>query len=1166
MPKNLYNSKVSLFLLKRFFVLVFLFLFYSYPQIIWAAPNSDSMLGYWKFDGNGADSSGDGSTVNALVGTVFSTAVPSTTFPNSNSILFQSLSSYVEMANQPGLHTVDKLSFSMWVRFDQLPQNSTPQIIGGNYSAAESFNGFKFWMDNLNMHFDVGEASVQFPLAGNISAGSTWYHLVGTWDYYTIKIYLNGVEKNSSPYSTTINYANTSLRLGNFLGKMDEVRFYSRVLAAGEISDLATGHHTSATWNGSPGTDYENPNNWNINVVPDPYTIINIPSASEVHFSSDSANYPSEAMAGLNIGSGAILNILDKNLTINDNGVFSNDGILELYNGTNQILSNFVNDINSGAIKISAPADVHGLLTGSTYNDLIINAGNIIRVKVSSDITINGDIKLQEGIFDASPSNYNISLAGNWMNSDMSLGNRFNPRAGTVTLIGTNQTISGKNIFFNLTKSVSNSQTLSFQANSLQTITNNLTLQGNGLTSNFLSLRSTIPSTSGGTGPTVPGEQWNINFDPNKTFASGLDIMDSNRTGGPFVLTGHNKDSGNNTGWTFDTTPPSVTINNIDNNITSDVYGPITGSASDSVAYIKLVEFQLDSEVGTWSSCTANDNSFNSSPEAFTCNPNVAISEGSHTAYVRAKDANGNISSALSTNFTIDTTAPGLTQVNPIVERITTSTPSYTFNSSEVGTISYFGDCSSITSSAVAGDNTITFNSLAEGLHNNCAIKVTDTAGNRSSELQVSAFTVQLPFAISAVSVSNDSSSAIISWSTVDKPTSSIVDYGLSNLYESSTPETDIDSRVTSHAVSISGLASCTTYHYRVRSKDAFLNEVIGVGNSFKTTGCVDTCALNSPDEPDLNEAKSMGTDSIKIYYDDADGDVNHYELKYGLAKDNYEWSVDDIGGKNDEAYTIKLLKPNTTYYFKIRAINDCGKGDWSDEVSETTDKELSNVDSVVTVDSSPSQAEESSVETALLPEAVISAQPAEDVDISSGVPAEDNQGKLENPDNFEKASESSAPSSDKYLVSRVELIKGESSDKIKLSGKGPANEILTVYIYSTPIVLTVKTDSEGNWSYILDNDLEDGKHEVYVTVTGSDGKIIEKSQPIAFMKTAQATTILPASEADAAMRAQSPTQLWYKNSIFSFVLIAVVGLVVAVIVIGFYKHRSNKELEGLNV
>ena len=70
------------------------------------------------------------------------------------------------------------------------------------------------------------------------------------------------------------------------------------------------------------------------------------------------------------------------------------------------------------------------------------------------------------------------------------------------------------------------------------------------------------------------------------------------------------------------------------------------------------------------------------------------------------------------------------------------TTPNYTFNSSKAGTITYSGDCSSTTTEAIEGNNTITFNSLSEGTHSNCEITVTDSFGNFSQPLKISEFTI----------------------------------------------------------------------------------------------------------------------------------------------------------------------------------------------------------------------------------------------------------------------------------------------------------------------------------------------------------------------------------------------------------------------------------------
>jgi hypothetical protein len=78
----------------------------------------------------------------------------------------------------------------------------------------------------------------------------------------------------------------------------------------------------------------------------------------------------------------------------------------------------------------------------------------------------------------------------------------------------------------------------------------------------------------------------------------------------------------------------------------------------------------------------------------------------------------------------------------------------------------------------------------------------------------------------------------------------------------------------------------------------------------------------------------------------------------------------------------------------------------------------------------------------------------------------------------------------------------------LRFSGHAPANSFVTLYVFSLPIVVVVKTDDSGAWSYILDKELPDGTHEVYCAIVDASGKIMAKSEPLPFTKEAHAITI----------------------------------------------------------
>ena len=113
-------------------------------------------------------------------------------------------------------------------------------------------------------------------------------------------------------------------------------------------------------------------------------------------------------------------------------------------------------------------------------------------------------------------------------------------------------------------------------------------------------------------------------------------------------------------------------------------------------------------------------------------------------------------------NSTTDTTAATLAEVTAVTTPTNDTTPDYTFSSSEAGTITYGGSCSSSTTSATSGNNTITFNALAAGTYSNCTITVTDSAGNASSTLSVNTFVVDTTApTVSSISTTADNQSAV---------------------------------------------------------------------------------------------------------------------------------------------------------------------------------------------------------------------------------------------------------------------------------------------------------------------------------------------------------------------------------------------------------------------
>jgi|GEM_PF-4779577 len=120
-----------------------------------------------------------------------------------------------------------------------------------------------------------------------------------------------------------------------------------------------------------------------------------------------------------------------------------------------------------------------------------------------------------------------------------------------------------------------------------------------------------------------------------------------------------------------------------------------------------------------------------------------ALADGTYAACTITVTGVGGPSNVLSiTPFTVDTVAPVLAQVTAITTPTNDNTPTYTFSSTEAGSITYAGGCTSATVAAVVGNNAITYNALADGTYAACTIRVTDAAGNPSLVLAVPSFRV----------------------------------------------------------------------------------------------------------------------------------------------------------------------------------------------------------------------------------------------------------------------------------------------------------------------------------------------------------------------------------------------------------------------------------------
>ncbi|MBU6232594.1 fibronectin type III domain-containing protein, partial [Patescibacteria group bacterium] len=148
---------------------------------------------------------------------------------------------------------------------------------------------------------------------------------------------------------------------------------------------------------------------------------------------------------------------------------------------------------------------------------------------------------------------------------------------------------------------------------------------------------------------------------------------------------------------------------------------------------------------------------------------------------------------------------------------------------------------------------------------------------------------------------------------------------GTTTSYGSTTAETDTSPRVTSHSVSLTGLSSCTTYHYEVGGVDGFLNQSTSTDQTFTTT-----CGGASP-ALTTSAATAVGTSTFTMNANltsIGSSSVSQSGFAYGTSSSlTTGVSTTTLGAQSVGAFSQVLsgLLPATTYYFRAYAVNSYG-------------------------------------------------------------------------------------------------------------------------------------------------------------------------------------------------------------------------------------------------
>jgi hypothetical protein len=216
-----------------------------------------SLTACYALNGNASES------VNNLTGTLSAVTTTANRFSTSNSANYftGSSSSYIILPNNALLKPTNAISFSAWCR--PVLQAGQMILVFAKNNNSSFFAAYALSIDYLGgvYKFQVARqnGSGTDLVTGTATLSSnTWYHVVFTLDNTSFKLYVNGtLDGSMTPAITSFNYDPTrGVILGGtnetnynspYLGSMDNVRFYDRIISAAEVSAIYTGDPDCST-------------------------------------------------------------------------------------------------------------------------------------------------------------------------------------------------------------------------------------------------------------------------------------------------------------------------------------------------------------------------------------------------------------------------------------------------------------------------------------------------------------------------------------------------------------------------------------------------------------------------------------------------------------------------------------------------------------------------------------------------------------------------------------------------------------------------------------------------------------------------------------------------------------------------------------------------------
>ena len=239
---------------KFYFALVLtLFVLPFFAQNIPSYVPKDGLVGYWPFNGNANDESGNGNN-----GTVNGATLSADRNGKANSAYsFDGQKDFIEVPDTDNLDLISDYSISVWTKiFDYTTSSDNMSVILGKPRDNSWADGYCIFA--VDGHKNYGGSFI----GGNVVYRdslplNTWNNITFIYDGNFSKLYLNGALVDSSQSGSSISNSPASLFFGKnfgsyagtlqrwFKGYIDDIAIYNRALSQQEIKALYSGTPTT---------------------------------------------------------------------------------------------------------------------------------------------------------------------------------------------------------------------------------------------------------------------------------------------------------------------------------------------------------------------------------------------------------------------------------------------------------------------------------------------------------------------------------------------------------------------------------------------------------------------------------------------------------------------------------------------------------------------------------------------------------------------------------------------------------------------------------------------------------------------------------------------------------------------------------------------------------